>query len=84
MDCGYREHPAALDFDHRDPTAKRMSSIAKHLTRRWEVVLAEIAKCDVVCANCHRIRTAKLITETMTGRPHTGQWRDRPVASLRP
>ena len=24
-----------------------------------EAILEEIAKCDLICANCHRIRTAK-------------------------
>lgn len=28
-------------------------------TRSWESIEAEIAKCDIVCSNCHRIRTAK-------------------------
>jgi hypothetical protein len=55
-DCGYREHDVALDFDHRPGEVKKFS-IAKQGGRSWASVLAEMAKCDVVCANCHRIRT---------------------------
>ena len=57
-DCGYRGHPAALDFDHRPGTEKKLG--ISHAIRRessLEKILAEVAKCDVVCANCHRIRT---------------------------
>jgi ribosomal protein L35 len=57
MDCGYAEHPAALDFDHRDPAAKAYG-VGRMVTNGWAVIMAEIAKCDVVCANCHRIRTS--------------------------
>jgi hypothetical protein len=56
-DCGYAGHPAALDFDHR-PGETKLFSLAQGCTRSWDVMLAEIAKCDVVCANCHRIRHA--------------------------
>lgn len=55
LDCGYREHPAALDFDHRPGTLKKFQIGKSQLS--WERVLVEIAKCDVRCANCHRIRT---------------------------
>lgn len=58
VDCGYDAHPAALHFDHRDPTIKRFR-IAANLSRRWADILDEIAKCDVRCANCHAIRTAE-------------------------
>lgn len=62
VDCGYREHPAALQFDHRDPATKHRwaggGSLAQHITRRWTDVLAEVEKCDVRCANCHAVRTA--------------------------
>jgi hypothetical protein len=55
-DCGYREHPAALDFDHRPGTVKVRDIKSGHQLG-WDALLAEVAKCDVVCANCHRVRT---------------------------
>jgi hypothetical protein len=56
MDCGYNAHPEALDFDHRDP-AQKASMVSRIKTLSLESLMAEIAKCDVVCANCHRVRT---------------------------
>lgn len=55
-DCGYREHAVALDFDHL-PGAIKLYRIACMAGLRRELIDAEIAKCEVVCANCHRIRT---------------------------
>jgi hypothetical protein len=52
--CGEND-PVCLDFHHRDPTQKVFSI---HQTARKAIgkarILAEIAKCDVLCANCHR------------------------------
>jgi hypothetical protein len=46
-----------MDFDHRDPTAKR-SGVTRMVGRATSrAILAEAAKCDIVCANCHRART---------------------------
>jgi hypothetical protein len=57
VDCGYNAHPAALDFDHVGP-AEKIDNVSRLIRlRSWEVIEAEIAKCEVVCANCHRIRT---------------------------
>lgn len=56
VDCGYNDHHAALDFDHRPGTIK-VRDIKSGQQLGWVALLAEIAKCDVVCANCHRIRT---------------------------
>jgi len=56
VDCGYREHAAALDFDHR-PGCVKLFDIGKAANRSWSSVLLELGKCDVVCANCHRVRT---------------------------
>lgn len=55
-DCGYQAHAAALDFDHR-PDEVKSFEIARAANRVRARVLEEIAKCDVVCANCHRVRT---------------------------
>ena len=65
VDCGYDAHPAALHFDHVDPSTK-LFGIAKGLTRSWSAILAEIAKCEVRCANCHAIRG---VQEGHLGRP---------------
>jgi len=53
--CGYREHACALDFDHVRGEKRFHVSVLKHLSP--EARAAEIAKCEVVCANCHRVRT---------------------------
>ena len=57
-DCGYKDHPAALEFDHL-PGTKKLFNIGQGRGHTLEAVRAEIAKCEVVCANCHRVRTAR-------------------------
>lgn len=57
-DCGYRAHPVALDFDHRPGETKRMG-VSQARKWSWTAIKTEVEKCDVVCANCHRIRTAR-------------------------
>lgn len=55
-DCGLvSEYPAVYDFHHPDPNQKDFN-IAKIITHKWEAVLAELMKCILLCANCHRIR----------------------------
>jgi hypothetical protein len=56
VDCGYREHPAALHFDHR-PGTKKKFNLALGWSRSWQTILDEIAKCDIRCANCHHVKT---------------------------
>jgi hypothetical protein len=59
IDCGERD-PIVLEFDHRESGTKvaSVSDLAHRLGVAWEKVLAEIAKCDIRCANCHRRKTA--------------------------
>ena len=59
MDCGQTFHPAAMDFDHRPDEQKEFNIANSHANYSMKRVLAEIAKCDLVCACCHRIRTYK-------------------------
>jgi hypothetical protein len=58
-DCGEVFSPHMMDFDHRDPRRKLFSLAAENvLLKNRHLLEAEVAKCDIVCANCHRIRTA--------------------------
>src|ERR1700694_788364 len=61
-DCEQSFPPWVMDFDHRDPETKSFSLAAGHaLLKSRDALLVEIAKCDIVCANCHAIRTYKWI-----------------------
>jgi protein-arginine kinase activator protein McsA len=58
-DCG-EKNIITLDFDHKDGVEKKHN--ISHMVANafsWESILSEISKCDIRCANCHRIRTAK-------------------------
>lgn len=62
-DCGYDIHPAVLEFDHVKnsglPNTGKQRTVASLMYRRWSVIWEEINKCEVVCANCHAVRTHK-------------------------
>jgi AcrR family transcriptional regulator len=78
VDCGEAD-PVVLEFDHLDEKTASVSVLISQAATR-EAVEAEIARCEVVCANCHRRRTAM-----------RGRWRraaaanvwSRPYANLR-
>ena len=56
VDCGEMD-PVVLEFDH---LADKDFAIGTALARYgWTRIEAEIRKCEVVCANCHRRRTAR-------------------------
>jgi hypothetical protein len=55
-DCSYSGPAAAFDFHHRDPAAK--SFAIGTFSGPWEVLLSEAERCDMLCANCHRLRHA--------------------------
>jgi len=58
-DCGHSDL-VVLEFDHREAQDKRADvSTLVSKAFSWSTIAREIAKCDVVCANCHRRRTAR-------------------------
>ena len=55
-DCGNKYRPEMMDFDHRPGTEKKFT-IGTSMQRNWKAILDEVEKCDIVCGNCHRMRT---------------------------
>lgn len=62
VDCGYDKHHSALDFDHIKGDKKMNVCFAKSISQAKK----EIEKCEVVCSNCHRIRTYKRLYPSQT------------------
>lgn len=58
MDCGGTFPPVCMDFDHVE--GEKFDGVSRMVRRGFseDRILAEVAKCELVCANCHRIRTA--------------------------
>ncbi len=76
-DCGGTFDPVCMDFDHRPGEQKLFTIGAAGASRSMEAVRAEIAKCDIVCANCHRVRSYRQ-------RDHRATCEGRPQPTLSP
>jgi hypothetical protein len=50
--CSYNKCSRALHFHHRDSSQKEFS-ISSNIDRGVKAVWDEIAKCDIICSNCH-------------------------------
>ena len=55
-DCGVKYHPAAMDFDHVDGE-KSFNIASGYFDTPMHKLIDELAKCELVCSNCHRVRT---------------------------
>lgn len=53
--CGFNAHPAALDFNHVE--GDKLFSVSQDPKVALHKLLAEIDKCEILCANCHRVHT---------------------------
>lgn len=60
VDCG-NDNPIVLEFDHREDKLANVSTLVRGSLKKLH---EEIAKCDIVCSNCHKIRTAKQLNWT--------------------
>jgi hypothetical protein len=56
-DCKNTFHTCQMDWDH--VRGKKLFNLCGNMFRSREAILKEVAKCDLVCANCHRLRTFK-------------------------
>jgi len=56
LDCGEYDEHYVMEFDHLDGSQRVCSPSA---AGGWGRMFREIAKCEIVCARCHRIRTWK-------------------------
>ena len=61
--CGYGKCSAALEFHHKDPTQKDFGIAYKGRTMSEEKMKAELDKCVMLCANCHREEHVRLRLE---------------------
>ncbi len=52
--CGYSKCFRALEFHHTDPNTKEFAVSVQGTTRSWKRLIAEAAKCALICANHHR------------------------------
>lgn len=58
VDCGETDG-RVLEFDHLRDKDFNIGNALRD--RPWDLILAEMDKCEVVCANCHRRRTARRV-----------------------
>lgn len=75
VDCGGIFNPWQMDFDHLRNKEFNISAAAGRLGVSGKRLMDEIAKCELVCANCHRDRTHKrrFLPDSVIGRPEPFQ-----------
>jgi len=63
--CGYNKNPVPLEFHHRNREEKSFNVCRDYARKNvsWEKIKEEIKKCDVLCANCHRLEESKYFKE---------------------
>ena len=57
VDCGYYQNLAALEFDHTGTKTYKISTLLPNSA--WSKIQKELDVCDLVCSNCHSIRTSE-------------------------
>jgi hypothetical protein len=57
LDCGKKYPHYVMDFDHLEDHEKEFNISAEISRKGFEQIKLEVKKCEVICSNCHRIRT---------------------------
>jgi hypothetical protein len=55
VDCGHIFPVVCMDYHHENGDTK-LYSVSQMLDQSEETISAEIEKCILLCANCHRVR----------------------------
>src|SRR6267378_1148821 len=79
-DCRGQFPPYVMDFDHRGDAPKDFWILQRAGAVSRERLMNELAKCDIVCANCHRARTHARALESRRMRIEAGRlptWESR-------
>ena len=67
VDCGKYYHYCQMDFDHIENKSFEISRGVSELGKSWDSLKNEISKCELVCSNCHRLRTFKRMEYSSRG-----------------
>lgn len=57
VDCKQTFHPCVMEFDHVKPG--KVNKVSSLMRCSMKTILEEIEKCELVCSNCHSLRTWK-------------------------
>lgn len=60
--CGWKGHPATFDFHH---VGGKDFAIGSAAHKSWAVVWKELQKCELLCANCHRVEHSKCAEDAL-------------------
>jgi len=63
IDCGTSYHYSQMDFDHLEGKKQTIARLANS-EASIKTIKQEIAKCELVCSNCHRLRTWNRLQES--------------------
>ena len=63
-DCKKEYHPVVMHWDHLDSATKIDNISRLIMNSSWAKVLEEVKKCELVCANCHQMRTLRRLIAT--------------------
>ena len=60
--CGWNGHPSTFDFHH---VGGKDFAIGSAAHKSWKVIWKELKKCELLCANCHRVEHSKCAEDAL-------------------